>query len=143
MKWLLDTLAKYWSELRQDPLFKKILFKKVHFGKVSRIDRPNDLQWPLDEQIIALNLLGEGAAFEVYRTGIPISEKLMILSGQYWNVPADGKMHHPAKELDPGDDDVSEAAKGKRHRVFWHSARLYHQMLSSWVGEQMEALKLI
>jgi|SRR3981081_2302054 hypothetical protein len=107
MKWVLATFEKFRSELRQGPLFKKDLFKKVSFKEDSWGDRPNDQQWPLDQQIIALHLLSEGTAFDFYRSGIPISEKLMILSGQYWSVPEDGKMHHPARELDPGADDAS------------------------------------
>jgi hypothetical protein len=108
MKWLLGTFEKYRSEVR---LLKGVPFRKISFKKAPRIDRPSDLQWPLDEQIIALSLLSEGTAFDLYRTGIPISEKLMMLSGRHWNVPEDGKMHHSARELDPGDDDASEAAK--------------------------------
>jgi hypothetical protein len=27
------------------------------------------------------------------------------------------------------------------HRTLWQSATLYHQMLSSWVGEQVEPIR--
>ena len=102
MKWLFDIFEKCRSELRQDPLFRKVFFRKF-----SGADQAKDSQWPLDQQIIALSLLSEGTAFDLYRTGIPMSEKLMILSGQYWSVPADGKMHHPAGVPDPSDDEAS------------------------------------
>jgi hypothetical protein len=93
MNWLADILEKCWSGLGAP-------FKSAFFKKASGVDGPNDSQWLFDQQIIALIFLSGGTAFDFYRSGIPISEKLMILSGQYWRVPADDK-------LDPGDDDES------------------------------------
>jgi hypothetical protein len=68
---------------------------------------------------------------------IPVLEKLKILSGRYWNVHADVDMHHLTMGLDLCEEVEPGSPKGQLyHRVLWQSANLYHQMLSSWVGEQ-------
>jgi hypothetical protein len=49
--------------------------------------------------------------------------------------------HHLQMGLDRCGDVAPESPTGMRYqRVLWHSATLYHQMLSSWVGERVEQL---
>ena len=77
------------------------------------------------EQVAALQLLSEGAAFRRYGTTLSIQDKLKILGGQYC------------------DDVVFEPGRaGKPHRqVLAHLARLSQQMLSSWLGAPAAPLK--
>jgi hypothetical protein len=43
--------------------------------------------------------------------------------------------------LDLAEQVTPESQKGRLYqRVLWNSATLYHQMLSSWVGERAEPL---
>ena len=100
------------------------------------------MQDPHDVQVIALNLLSEGVAFDFYSAVIPVLDKLKILSGRYWTVQADVDMHHLTMGLDLCDEVEPDSPKGQHyHRVLWQSANLYHQMLSSWVGEHVAPIK--
>jgi len=97
---------------------------------------------PHDVQVIALNMLSEGVALDFYTAVIPVLERLKILSGRYWNVHADVDMHHLTMGLDLCEEVEPGSPKGQLyHRVLWQSANLYHQMLSSWVGEQVGPIK--
>ncbi|CCD90878.1 hypothetical protein BRAO375_1250001 [Bradyrhizobium sp. ORS 375] len=99
------------------------------------------LREPHDIQIIGLNLLSEGVAFDFYSAAIPVLERLKILSGRYWNVHADVDLHHLTMGLDLCEQVEPESQTGLLyHRVLWQSACLYHHMLSSWVGERGEPL---
>jgi hypothetical protein len=77
------------------------------------------------QQVAALQLLSEGAAFRRYGTAISIQDKLKILGGQYC------------------DDVVCEPGRaGRPHdQVLGHLARLAQQMLSSWLGAPAAPLK--
>lgn len=100
------------------------------------------LREPHDVQVVSLNLLSEGVAFDFYSAVIPVLDKLKILSGRYWKVHTDVDMHHLTMGLDLCEQVKPDSPKGKLyHRVLWQSACLYHQMLSSWVGERAEPLK--
>jgi hypothetical protein len=100
------------------------------------------LREPHDVQVVGLNLLSEGVAFDFYSAVIPVLKRLNILSGRYWNVHADVDMHHLTMGLDLCEPVAPGSPTGMLyHRVLWHSACLYHQMLSSWVGERVEPLK--
>jgi hypothetical protein len=99
---------------------------------------------PHDLQIVALNLLSEGIAFNVYGAVIPVLDKLKILSGQNFVVHADLDMDHPCMGLDLADDGAPQSPIGKLYRrVLWHGECLYHQVLNRWVGEGFESLKQI
>jgi hypothetical protein len=96
---------------------------------------------PHDVQVVGLNLLSEGVAFDFYSAVIPVLDKLKILSGRYWKVHTDVDQHHLTMGLDLCEQVKPDSPKGKLYqRVLWHSASLYHQMLSSWVGEHVEPL---
>jgi hypothetical protein len=96
---------------------------------------------PNDVQVVALNVLSEGVAFDFYSAVIPVLDKLKILSGRYWKIHTDVDAHHLSMGLDICGDVKKDSEKGKLyHRVLWQSASLYHQMLSSWVGERVEPL---
>jgi len=97
---------------------------------------------PHDVQIVALNVLSEGVAFDFYTSVIPVLDKLKILSGRYWNVHTDVDAHHLSMGLDLFEEVAPDSPKGMLyHRVLWQAACLYHQMLSSWVGERVEPLR--
>jgi len=99
------------------------------------------LREPHDVQVVGLNLLSEGVAFDFYSAVIPVLERLGILSGRYWKVHTDVDQHHLTMGLDLCEQVEPESPKGRLYqRVLWHSASLYHQMLSSWVGEHVEPL---
>ena len=101
-----------------------------------------EMRDPHDVQVIALNMLSEGVALDFYTAVIPVLERLKILSGRYWNVHADVDMHHLTMGLDLCEEVEPGSPKGQLyHRVLWQSANLYHQMLSSWVGEQAGPIK--
>jgi hypothetical protein len=96
---------------------------------------------PHDMQVVALNVLSEGVAFDFYSAVIPVLDRLGILSGRYWKVHAEVDTHHLQMGLDRCGDVAPDSAKGRQYtRVLWHSASLYHQMLSSWVGERVAPL---
>jgi hypothetical protein len=96
---------------------------------------------PHDVQVIGLNLLSEGVAFDFYSAVIPILDRLGILSGRYWNVHADVDQHHLTMGMELCEPVAADSAKGQHYkRVLWHSASLYHAMLSSWVGEHVAPL---
>lgn len=97
---------------------------------------------PHDVQVVALNVLSEGVAFDFYTAVIPVLEKMKILSGRYWGVHTDIDSHHLVMGLDLCEQVAADSPKGVLyHRVLWQSANLYHQMLSSWVGDRAEPLK--
>jgi hypothetical protein len=97
---------------------------------------------PHDVQVVALNVLSEGVAFDFYTAVIPVLDKLKILSGRYWKVHTDVDAHHLSMGLDLCGEVAPDSPKGMLYqRVLWHAACLYHQMLSSWVGERVEPLK--
>jgi hypothetical protein len=96
---------------------------------------------PNDVQVVALNVLSEGVAFDFYSAVIPVLDKLKILSGRYWKVHTDVDAHHLSMGLDICGDVKKDSDKGKRYQqVLWQSATLYHHMLSSWVGDRVEPL---
>ncbi len=96
---------------------------------------------PHDVQVIGLNLLSESVAFDFYSAVIPVLDRLDILSGRYWKVHTDVDQHHLTMGMDLCEPVAADSTKGRLYqRVLWHSASLYHQMLSSWVGERVEPL---
>ena len=100
------------------------------------------MQDPHDVQVVALNVMSEGVAFDFYSSVIPVLDKLKILSGRYWKVHADVDTHHLAMGLDLCGDVAPDSPRGMLYqRVLWQAACLYHQMLSSWVGDRVEPLK--
>jgi Iron-containing redox enzyme len=102
------------------------------------------LREPHDVQVVSLNVISEGVAFDFYSAVIPVLKKLGILSGRYWSVHAEVDTHHLQMGLDRCGDVSPDSPQGLHYqRVLWHSASLYHQMLASWVGEQVAPLQEI
>ena len=100
------------------------------------------LREPHDVQVVGLNLLSEGVAFDFYSAVIPVLDRLKILSGRYWKVHTDVDQHHLTMGMDLCEPVGPDSEKGRRYSdVLWHSASLYHQMLSSWVGEHVPPLR--
>jgi Iron-containing redox enzyme len=96
---------------------------------------------PHDVQIVSLNVLSEGVALDFYSAVIPVLDQLDVLSGRYWKVHREVDAHHLQMGLDRCGDVSPDSPTGQTYqRVLWHSASLYHQMLSSWVGERVEPL---
>jgi len=96
---------------------------------------------PHDVQVVSLNLLSEGVALDFYTAVIPVLERLGLLSGRYWKVHREVDEQHLRMGLDQCGDVAIDSPTGMLYqRVLWHSAGLYHQMLSSWVGENAEPL---
>ena len=99
------------------------------------------LREPHDVQVVGLNLLSEGVAFDFYSAVIPVLQRLKVLSGRYWKVHTDVDQHHLTMGMDLCAPVGPDSEKGRRYSdVLWHSASLYHQMLSSWVGEHVAPL---
>jgi hypothetical protein len=96
---------------------------------------------PHDVQVVALNVLSEGVALDFYSAVIPVLGQLNILSGRYWKVHREVDEHHLQLGLDLCGDVTPDSATGMRYqRVLCHASNLYHQMLSSWVGERAEPI---
>jgi hypothetical protein len=94
-----------------------------------------------DVQLIALNVISEGVALDFYTAVIPVLTKLEILTGRYWKVHREVDAHHLQMGLDRCGDVAPNSPQGQHYqRVLHHSASLYHQMLSSWVGVHAEPL---
>jgi Iron-containing redox enzyme len=96
---------------------------------------------PHDLQVIALNVMSEGVALDFYAAVIPVLQNLGLLSGRYWKVHREVDSHHLSLGLDLCGDVAPDSPTGMRYqRVLRHAATLYHQMLSSWVGEPAESM---
>jgi len=96
---------------------------------------------PHDVQIIALNVMSEGVALDFFSAVIPVLQNMGLLSGRYWKVHREVDSHHLCLGLDLCGDVAPDSPTGMRYqRVLWHAATLYHQMLSSWVGEPAEPM---
>jgi len=90
-------------------------------------------------QVVALNILSEGVALDFYTAVIPVLTKLDLLTGRYWKVHREVDAHHLTMGLDRCEAVAPNSPAGHHYqRVLLHSASLYHQMLSSWVGESVE-----
>jgi hypothetical protein len=96
---------------------------------------------PHDVQVVSLNVLSEGVALDFYSSVIPVLDQLDVLTGRYWKVHREVDAHHLQMGLDRCGDVTADSPTGQHYqRVLWHTASLYHQMLSSWVGERVEPL---
>lgn len=96
---------------------------------------------PHDVQVVAMNVVSEGVALDFYSAAIPLLEKLDVLSGRYWKIHREVDSEHLRLGVDRIEPCTPDSERGQNYqRVLWHSASLYHQMLSSWVGERVEAL---
>ena len=99
------------------------------------------LREPHDVQVVALNVISEGVALDFYSAVIPTLQRLDVLSGRYWKIHREVDATHLRMGLDRCGDVAPDSPTGQRyHRVLWQTASLYHQMLSSWVGERVEML---
>jgi hypothetical protein len=130
----------YRSQLLQSPVR----------GTLPGAVRPVDLRWGhivhqsrrRDQQIVALELLGEGAALDLDRAAMSVSDKLKILGGQDCGADADVDMGHADMGHDLCDDFVTDSLVRKLGRlVLWHCECLYYQMVGQWVGERFHALR--
>ncbi|HEY0986301.1 MAG TPA: iron-containing redox enzyme family protein [Kofleriaceae bacterium] len=96
---------------------------------------------PHDVQVVTLNVLSEGVALDFYTAAIPALERLGILSGRYWKIHREVDAEHLRLGLDRCGEVASDSRTGQHYqRTLWHAACLYHQMLSSGVGETGEPL---
>jgi hypothetical protein len=94
-----------------------------------------------DVQVVTLNVLSEGVALDFYSAVIPVLGQMDLLTGRYWKVHREVDEHHLQLGLDRCGDVTPDSATGMRYqRVLCHAANLYHQMLSSWVGERAEPI---
>ncbi|HEX4421102.1 MAG TPA: iron-containing redox enzyme family protein [Kofleriaceae bacterium] len=94
-----------------------------------------------DVQLIALNVMSEGVALDFYTAVVPVLAKLDIQTGRYWKVHREVDAHHLSMGLDRCGDVTPSSPTGLLYqRVLQHSASMYHQMLSSWVGVHVEPL---
>jgi hypothetical protein len=128
----------YRSQLLQSPVL----------GTLPGAVGPDDLRWGhivhqsrrRDQPIVALELLGKGAAFDLDRAAMSVSDKLKILGGQVCGTDAD--MGHAGMGQDLCDDFLTDSPIRKLGRlVLWHCECLYYQMVGRWVGERVHTLK--
>ena len=71
------------------------------------------LHEPHDVQVVGLNLLSEGVAFDFYSAVIPVLDELKILSGRYWKVHTDVDQHHLTMGMDLCEPVGPEFGKGQ------------------------------
>lgn len=94
-----------------------------------------------DVQVVTLNVLSEGVALDFYTATIPVLDQMGLLSGRYWKVHREVDADHLRLGLDRCGEVAADSRTGQLYqRMLWHAACLYHQMLSSWVGEPAEPL---
>ena len=112
--------------------------------------RQDDLRWGhivhrprrRDQPIVALESLGEGAALDLDRAAMSISDKLRILGGEGCRGAADAGMGYAGMGHDLCDDFVTDSPIRKLGRlVLWHCECLYYQMVGQWIGGRVHALK--
>jgi hypothetical protein len=94
-----------------------------------------------DVQVVALNTISEGVALDFYTAVMPVLAKLDLQTGRYWKVHREVDAHHLQMGLDRCGDVAPNSPQGLHYqRVLQHSASLYHQMLSSWVGVHVQPI---
>ncbi len=97
-----------------------------------------------DVQVIALNVMSEGVALDFYTGVMPVLQKLDLQTGRYWKVHREVDAHHLQMGLDRAGDVAPSSPLGLHYqRVLQHSASLYHQMLSSWVGVHVQPIEAL
>lgn len=86
-------------------------------------------------QVIALNLISEGVAYDFFCAAIAKLEKLGLLQGRYWQVHKEIDGQHLAMGLDLIPQSEKDSPEGKIYaRIAWEMSSLYGQMLDSWSG---------
>ena len=84
------------------------------------------------QQIAALELLNDGAAFSQYRAALSLDDKLNILGGK--ECGADARAYRPAAA-------TARYNEAKLGEVLEHVARLSQRVLSSWLGAPSDPQK--
>jgi hypothetical protein len=94
-----------------------------------------------DVQIVALNVVSEGVAHDFFAAVLPVLDRLGLSNGSYWQLHQEIDARHLQLGLEQCGDTAIDSPRGQLYqRVVWHASALYHQMLSSWVGEKAEPL---
>jgi hypothetical protein len=114
-------------------------------AKRSTLDciRLNDkvLHQSLDDQVIALNVLGERLALDFFTAMVPVLKRLGVLDEQdqgeheYWEVHGAVDAKHLRYGLSHCKPAAADSAEGRRIQdLLWSYANAYHKMLAGWVG---------
>ena len=99
---------------------------------------------PVPHQLIALNLVSEGVAFDFYSQVIPKLAELGLENGLYWQVHTELDQDHLMMDLDliPVCDPSSPQGQAYAHTL-WEAFSLYSQMLDSWSGLNRKSLSIL
>ncbi len=102
------------------------------------------LRKPVPHQLIALNLVSEGVAFDFYSQVIPKLTELGLENGLYWQVHTELDQDHLTMDLDliPACTPGSPEGQAYAHTL-WETFSLYSQMLDSWSGLARKPLEIL
>lgn len=90
---------------------------------------------PIAHQVIALNLMSEGVAFDFYSAVIPKLKSLNLHTGRYWQIHKEVDREHLVMGFDLIPQCEPDSIQGQAYaRIVWEMASLYGQMLDSWSG---------
>jgi hypothetical protein len=103
----------------------------------------------LDDQVIALNVIGERIALDFFTAMVPVLKKLGVLDKkdqgehEYWEVHGAVDAKHLRYGLGHCKTAAPDSAEGKRiQNLLWSYANAYHKMLAAWVGaDKVHSLK--
>lgn len=99
---------------------------------------------PVPHQLIALNLVSEGVAFDFYSQVIPKLAELGLDNSLYWQIHIELDQYHMMMDLDliPVCDPSSPQGQAYAHTL-WEAFSLYSQMLDSWSGLDRNSLSIL
>jgi hypothetical protein len=109
------------------------------------------LNHSLDDQVIALNVLGERLALNFFTAMVPVLKKLGLLDKkdqgehEYWEVHGAVDGMHLRYGLGHCKTASPDSAEGKKiQQLLWKYADAYHKMLAAWVGvDEVRSLKRV
>lgn len=107
------------------------------------------LNHSLDDQVIALNVLGERIALDFFTAMVPVLKKLEVLDKrdqgehEYWEVHGAVDARHLRYGLGHCKPATPDSAEGERiQKLLANYANAYHKMLAAWVGvDNVRSLK--
>ncbi len=92
---------------------------------------------PIPHQIIILNLMSEGTAYDFYSTVSPKLATLGLTPKGYWSAHEKADTKHQILGLDLIPQCDPDSQSGKLYaRILWETASLFRQAFDSWSGMQ-------
>lgn len=86
-----------------------------------------------EHQVIAMNLISEGASYDFFSAVIPVFARLGLKTNRYWVVHREIDLDHLAMGIDLIPQCEPDSALGKEYaRIAYETSVLYGRMLDAW-----------